>query len=128
MRVGAIEFRLLEHFTNSGPKSVREAADSFGKEHGVGLTTVQQMMERLRKKQLLQREQVAGIWIYKAVESREQVMKDVVKDFVERTLGGSLEPFALYLADRSKVNDAHLNELRDLVDRLSSDVEKDDGK
>ena len=106
---------------------MREAADTFGKEHGVGLTTVQQMMDRLRKKELLQREKVAGIWIYRGVESREQVMKGVVKDFVERTLGGSLEPFALYLADRSKVNDAHLAELRLIVDQLSSDVEKDDG-
>ena len=91
MRVGAIELRLLEHLTKVGPVSVREAADSFGREHGIGLTTVQQMMDRLRKKELLQREQVAGIWIYRGVESRENVLKGVVKDFVERTLGGGHE-------------------------------------
>jgi len=110
-----------------GPMSVREAADSFGQEQGIGLTTVQQMMDRLRKKELLQREQVGGIWIYSGVESRENVLKGVVKDFVERTLGGSLEPFALYLADRSSVSDKDLNELRQIVERLSPEVEKNRG-
>jgi predicted transcriptional regulator len=128
MRVGAIELRLLEHFTNSGPMSVREAADTFGKEHSVGLTTVQQMMDRLRKKELLQREQVNGTWIYRGVESREAVLKGVVKDFVERTLGGSLEPFALYLADRSTVSEETMTELRGIVGKLSSEVEQDNGK
>jgi predicted transcriptional regulator len=127
VRIGAIELRLLEHITNTGPMSVREAADSFGKEHGVGLTTVQQMMDRMRKKELLQRDQIGGTWIYRSVESRETLLKGVVKDFVERTLGGSLEPFALYLADRSTVSEQTMTELRNIVGLLSSEVEKENG-
>lgn len=127
VRIGAIELRLLQHITKTGPMSVREAADSFGKEHGVGLTTVQQMMDRMRKKELLQREQVNGTWVYRSVESREELLKGVVKDFVERTLGGSLEPFALYLADRSSVSEQTLTELRSIVGQLSSEVEEDNG-
>jgi len=106
--------------------SVREAADTFGKEHSIGLTTVQQMMDRLRKKELLQRDQISGTWLYRGVESRETVLKGVVKDFVERTLGGSLEPFALYLADRSTVSEETMSELRKIVGELSPEVEKDD--
>jgi predicted transcriptional regulator len=127
VRVGAIELRLLEHITATGPMSVREAADSFGKEHGVGLTTVQQMMDRMRVKELLQRDRINGTWIYRSVESRESLLKGVVKDFVERTLGGSLEPFALYLADRSTVSEQTMTELRNIVGQLSSEVEKDNG-
>jgi len=123
MRVGAIELRLLEHISKVGPTSVREAAESFGKEHEIGLTTVQQMMDRLRKKSLLTREQVGGIWIYRGVESRENVLKGVVRDFVERTLGGSLEPFALYLADRSSVSEETLTELRQIVAKLSDEAD-----
>ena len=123
MRVGAIELRLLEHISKVGPTSVREAGESFGKEHEIGLTTVQQMMDRLRKKSLLTREQVGGIWIYRGVESRENVLKGVVRDFVERTLGGSLEPFALYLADRSSVSEETLTELRQIVAKLSDEAD-----
>jgi predicted transcriptional regulator len=128
MRVGANELRLLEHFTNVGPMSVREASDSFGQEHGIGITTVQQMMERLRKKELLKREQIDGLWVYRVAQSRESLLKGVVKDFVDRTLGGSLEPFALYLADRSKVSPDLIDELRRLSADLSDEVEKNDGK
>ena len=127
MRVGAIELRLLEHCARVGPTTVREAADSFGKEHGIGLTTVQQMMERLRKKTLLQRQKVDGIWVYRGVESRESVLKGVVKDFIDRTLGGSIEPFMLYLADPSNESGDRLDEVRRIVERLSSEVEDGDG-
>lgn len=124
MRVGANEYRLIEHLNRTGSSSVREAADTFGAEHGVKLTTVLQMMERLRKKGLLTREQVNGVWVYSPVQTREDSMKGVVKDFVERTLGGSLEPLALYLADRSKVSPKELEQLRAFVDRLSDEVEE----
>jgi len=128
LRVGAIELRLLEHCAKVGPTSIREAAESFGKEHGIGLTTVQQMMERLRKKHLLERTQVDGIWMYKGVETREDVLKGVVRDFVDRTLGGSLEPFLLYLSDPSRLTDKQVEEVRQLADRLSNEVEKGDGE
>ncbi len=128
LRVGAIELRLLEHFAAVGPTSVRDAADSFGKEHGIGLTTVQKMMERLRKKQLLERKAVDGIWVYRSVETREEVLKGVVRDFVDRTLAGSLEPFMLYLADPATVSSERLEELRQIVDHLSAEVEKQDGE
>lgn len=127
MRVGAIELRLLEHCARVGPTTVREVADSFGKEHGIRLTTVQQMMERLRKKTLLQRQKVNGIWVYRGVESRESVLKGVVKDFIDRTLGGSIEPFMLYLADPSNESSDRLDEVRRIVERLSSEVEDGDG-
>ena len=128
MRVGAIELRLLEHCTATGPITVREAAETFGKEQGIGLTTVQQMMERLRNKGLMTRERAGGVWVYRGVETRENLMKAVVKDFVERTLGGSLEPFALYLADASTLSGRQLEEVKRLAAQLSSDVEKSDGK
>jgi len=128
MRVGAIELRLLEHCTAVGATSVREAADSFGKEQGIGLTTVQQMMDRLCKKGLLKREKRDGIWVYRTVESREEVLKGVVRDFVDRTLGGSLEPFLLYLADPSTATNERVDEMRRIVDALSAEVEKHDGE
>jgi predicted transcriptional regulator len=44
--------------------AVWQAAETFGWEHGLVITTVSQMMERLRKKGVLEREQVDGVWTY----------------------------------------------------------------
>jgi predicted transcriptional regulator len=74
----------------------------------------------------LTREQVGGVWVYRAVQSREKVLRDVVKDFVERTLGGSLEPFALYLADPTNVTKEDLAQLRAIVDKLDDAKESRD--
>jgi len=113
----------MEHIAKVGATTVRSAADTFGVEQGIGLTTVLQMMERLRKKGHLTRRQGEGGWIYEPVESRENVLKGVVGDFVERTLGGSLEPLALYLADPSKVSPEELRQLKAMMERLSDEVE-----
>ena len=125
MRVGATELRLMRLIAEQGPMTVRQAADSFGRDHGVVITTVQQMMDRLRKKGLLEREQVDGVWTYRAVESKDGVMRGVVRDFVERTLGGSIEPFALYLASKPNISDEEVDQLRAIVERLSKERERD---
>lgn len=125
MRVGAMELRLMRVIAEQGPMTVRQAAETFGKEQGVVITTVQQMMERLRKKGVLEREQVDGVWTYRTVETQDGVLRGVVRDFVERTLGGSLEPFALYLASRPDIPDAEVERLREIMERLSDERERD---
>lgn len=120
-----MELRLVKVIADQGPMTVRQAAETFGKEQGVVITTVQQMMERLRKKGVLDREQVDGVWTYRTVENQDGMLRGVVHDFVERTLGGSLEPFALYLADKPNISDAEVARLREIVERLSDERERD---
>lgn len=125
MRVGAMELRLSRWIAERGPMTVRQAAETFGKEHEVVITTVQQMMERLRKKGVLEREQVDGVWTYRSVETQDGMLRGVVQDFVERTLGGSLEPFALYLSANPDISDAEVDRLKQIVERLSEERERD---
>jgi hypothetical protein len=53
------------------------------------------------------------------------MLRGVVQDFVERTLGGSPEPFALYLSSNPDISDAEVDRLRQIVERLSDAREKD---
>lgn len=120
-----MELRLMRVIAEQGPMTVRQAAESFGKEQGVVITTVQQMMERLRKKGVLERDHIDGVWTYRTVENQDGMLRGVVHDFVERTLGGSLEPFALYLAAKPDISDAEVARLREIVERLSDERERD---
>ena len=116
-KLGTEELRLLRLIAERGPTTVREASDSYGVEAGVRLTTVGQMMERLRKKGLLERDSQDGTFRYRSTVSADQLLEGVVRDFVQNSLGGSLSPFALYLS-KGDVSQDEIAELRKILDKL----------
>lgn len=118
--IGDQELALLRHLAEVGPASVGQVAEGFGVPRGLARSTVLTMMERLRQKGHLEREQVGGVFRYRAASSPGEVLRGAVQSFVEKTLAGSVSPFVSYLTERSEVSDAELAELERLVDRLKS--------
>src|SRR5438270_6648878 len=97
--LGALQLEVLRFLSERGPLSVGDAAAQFGEPRGLARTTVLTMMERLRKKGYLGRAKAAGIFRYSPQSPQEDVMRSLVRDFVERRLAGSLTPFVAYLAE-----------------------------
>jgi len=118
--IGDQELTLLQYVAERGGATVGEAAEEFGAPRGLARSTVLTMMERLRAKGRLDRRQVEGIYRYSSPAAAGEVMRDVVKSFVEKTLGGSVSPFVAYLTDEARVSDEELAELEGLVARLQS--------
>jgi predicted transcriptional regulator len=118
--IGDQELTLLQYLAERGGATVGEAAEEFGAPRGLARSTVLTMMERLRAKGRLDRRQVAGVYRYSSPAAAGEVMRDVVKSFVEKTLGGSLSPFVTYLTEEARVSDEELAELEELVARLQS--------
>ncbi|MCL4812839.1 MAG: BlaI/MecI/CopY family transcriptional regulator, partial [Vicinamibacteraceae bacterium] len=103
------------------PVSVGEAADGFGGPRELSRTTVLTMMERLRQKGRLSRRRLRGVYRYQARAAAHEVVRDVVRGFVERTLDGSVGPLVAYLAEQpGEVTDDELAELEALVARLQA--------
>lgn len=116
------ELKLLRLIAEHGPWTVREASDAYGAANGVRLTTVQQMMERLRKKGALIREPSLRGLLYRSTATAEELLGGAVRDFVDRSLEGSLSPFAMYLAERGHtIPDHEIAELKRIIERLSED-------
>jgi predicted transcriptional regulator len=116
--IGDRELALLRWIAEREGSTVGEAADGFGETHGLARSTVLTMMERLRRKGLLERRQVESVYRYGSPASPREVMRGVVEGFVERTLGGSLSPFTAYLAESEEVSDEELAELEAMVAKL----------
>lgn len=120
MTIGDQELALLQFVADQGKTTVGEAAEQFGGPRGLARSTVLTMMERLRGKGHLARRQVEGVYRYHATASSSEVLHDVVRSFVEKTLGGSVAPFVAYLTESAAVSDSELEELEELVARLQS--------
>jgi predicted transcriptional regulator len=116
--LGTQELQLLRHITRTGPQTVGQVAESFGTTQALARSTILTMMERLRGKGYLQRRRTSGVYVYSSPARDEDLLRDVVGGFVERSLEGSVSPFVAYLSGRSQVSDQELAELEALVDRL----------
>jgi predicted transcriptional regulator len=118
--VGDQELALLRYVAETGPSSVGEVVEGFGEPRGLARSTVLTMMERLRQKRHLEREQVDGVYRYFSPVSEDDLLRGAVRSFVEKTLAGSVSPFVAYLTETGEVSDNELAELEDMVARLKS--------
>jgi len=118
--IGDQELALLKFVAEEGSLTVGEVAERFGEPRSLARSTVLTMMERLRKKGHLTRRHVRGVYRYASRASSGEVLRDVVRGFVERTLGGSVAPFVAYLSDEAELSQAELDELDQLVSRLQA--------
>jgi predicted transcriptional regulator len=118
--IGEQELALLRHIADRGSLTVGEAAEEFGAARGLARSTVLTMMERLRRKRLLARRTVDGVYRYQTRASSADLLKGAVRRFVERNLDGSVAPFLAYLSEAGRVSDDELRELEALVARLST--------
>lgn len=122
--VGDRELDLLRWIEGEGDATVGEAAEGFGDAAGLARSTVLTMMERLRKKTLLERRTVDGVYRYRLAVSAGDVTRRAVAAFVEGTLGGSLAPFVAYLAEREQLSERQVKELEALLDRAAAAKER----
>lgn len=111
---------MLRYVAAHAPISARDVADSYGAEHGLARTTVTTVLERLRAKGYLVRRRQQGVYRYAPRVSQSDVMQGVVRQFVERVLGGSISPVVAYLSGNKRISDEELEELQQLVEDLKS--------
>src|SRR5947209_10450529 len=113
--LGQAELELLRYVTEHAPVTVREVADHVARTKGQARTTALTVMERLRQKGFLTRKKEGGLYRYSASVPQADLLRRLVREFVERSLGGSLAPFVAYLASDAAVSEGELAELKQIV-------------
>jgi predicted transcriptional regulator len=118
--LGDLELEVLRFVAENAPLSVGVAAQQFGVPRGLARTTILTIMERLRKKGYLARSKHERPARYSPRIPQNKVEQGLVREFVEKTLAGSLSPFVAYLAEAKDLSEAELTQLRQLVDELEA--------
>jgi predicted transcriptional regulator len=119
--LGAQELEMLRYVAEHAPVTVGEAAERYGAPRGLARTTILTMMERLRKKgYLVRKKRRERVFEYAPRVPQAEVMRGLVRDFVEKTLAGSLSPFVAYLAEAKDLSEEELAELRRLVEEMEA--------
>lgn len=125
--LGSTEIEILRYLGDHPPLSVGDVADHFAETSGQARTTILTIMERLRKKGYLTRKQIKGVFHYSPKVAKHDLLRGLVKSFVDTTLAGSVAPFVAYLSEEGPVSDQELEQLKQLVRDLEQG-RKDGGK
>jgi predicted transcriptional regulator len=116
--IGDQELALLRFVSDAGHITVGQAAERFGQPRALARSTVLTMMERLRKKGHLARKLHDGLYHYAPRTAPGAAVREAVRNFVDRTLDGSIAPFVAYLGEREEVSDEDFAELKAQLARL----------
>ncbi len=124
--LGDQELEVLRFIAERAPISAREIADGYGQERSLAKTTVLTVVERLLKKGYLIRRRREGVYHYSPRVPQSELLQDLVQQFVQKTLGGSVSPVVAYLAQGHPLSERDLDALQRLVDELKAQQTTDE--
>ncbi len=114
------ELAALRVLWERGPSTVREVNDTLaGQGRTWAYTTVQTLLQRLRGKGCVDVEpEAAGLaHRYRAVASREDLVRDGLRDLADRYCDGTPAPLVLTLVEGHRFTPDELARLRALLDQ-----------
>jgi predicted transcriptional regulator len=116
--LGEAELAILNYVAAHPQITVGEVADHVARTEGKARTTVQTVMERLLEKGHLVREKIDGVYRYAPARAKDEVLRALVSRFVDRILGGSVEPFVAYLAQDARLSKKGIDDLKQVLDEV----------
>lgn len=119
--LGPTELEVLHFVAGRHPVRVAEVAEHMATTSGQARTTILTTMERLRRKKYLARRKIGGVWHYMPTRPKSELMESLVGDFVRNVLGGSLSPFAAWLANAEGISPAELQLLKERILELQAE-------
>ena len=123
LALGKLERQVLDEAWRCGEVTVREVYVAFGE--GVAYTTLMTTLDRLYKKNLLQRRKDGRAFFYSPAVSREELEHGIREDVIDGLLGGGaegIEPVLACIVDTVSEND---RQLLDELDRLVKEKKRE---
>lgn len=94
-----------------GPATVRDVYEALRARRRIAYTTVMTMMNVLERKGHLRKRAEGRSFRYQPVRPRTQVVKAMVREFLDRVFGGSAQPLLAHLIEDRQLTDDDLREL-----------------
>ena len=95
--------------------TVREVYEDLLERRKIAYTTVMTMMKILEQKKFLKRSQEDRAYVYRPTKPKNQVIKGMVREFVDRVFNGSAEPLLVHLLEDRRLSDKELDEISRMV-------------
>lgn len=94
--------------------TVRDVYEALLEKRKVAYTTVMTMMKILEEKKYLKRTQTDRAYVYRPAQPKGQVVRAMVKEFVNRVFNGSAEPLLVHLVEEHNLSKEDLDEIANI--------------
>lgn len=98
-----------------GAATVREVYETMLSRRKIAYTTVMTMMKIMEHKKYLQKRQDGRAFVYEPTRPKKQMVRELVRDFINRVFNGSAEPLLLHLVEDHHVSEKELKRLARLI-------------
>lgn len=122
-QLGRVELAVLQFVVENHPVPVKSVAEFMFATSGQARTTVLTTLERLREKKYLKRRKIGNLNHYSPTVTKTVFLQELVGDFVDDVLQGSVSPFVAYLNDNASLTKHESETLKALIEKLDSDNE-----
>ena len=98
-----------------GEVTVRDVYEAFLERRKIAYTTVMTMMRVLERKGYLKTRREDRAYVYRPAHPERQVVRSMVREFVDRVFNGSTRPLLVHLVEDRRLSKKELEELQRLV-------------
>ena len=108
----AHELELMKILWRHGtPVTVRDVYEEVRKSRPVAYTTVMTSMKTLEQKGHLKATLQDRAYLYQPARPKQQVVSEMVRDFVNRVFNGAGRPLVLHMLDDEQLSEADLRDI-----------------
>ncbi len=105
------ELEIMKIVWRLGPASVRQVHEAMAERRKIAYTTVMTLMTILQRKGHLKRKLAGRAYVYQPTRQKRQVMRGMVREFLDRAFNGSAEPLLLHLVEDEQLSAEDLEEI-----------------
>src|SRR5829696_5912588 len=95
--------------------TVRDVYEELRTRRAVAYTSVMTSLKTLEQKGHLRVTQQDRAYLYRAARPKQQVIKDMVRDFVDRVFNGASQPLVLHLLEDEQITESELRDISKLA-------------
>ena len=99
----------------AGDATVRDVYEALLERRKIAYTTVMTMMRVLERKGYLRSSREERAYVYRPTRPERQVLRSMVREFVDRVFNGSAKPLLVHLVEDKRLSKRELEELERLV-------------
>ena len=121
--LGKSEWVLMNALWERQRGTASEMQKELEADYGWAYSTIKTMLDRLVEKGFVKTRRVGNVYDYSPRVKRKSAVARVVDDVFDRVLEGSLAPFLDRLIENRRLSEDEVDELKEMLDRYSSEDE-----
>ena len=116
-----VELQILGVLWERGPSTVRQVHQSLAAQRETGYSTTLKMIQVMREKGLVTRDESVRPQLYRAAESKTQTQLQMLDDLAQRAFGGSAKKLVMRMLSAQRVSAEDLVEMQRLIEEAKGE-------